>query len=322
MNVWIKRASYCALYAVLGWASSAAGDEDDEPTPSVEQPALTAEQQRAVGLAVAHPIAARAPERIEALGLVLEQTALIAAAGEVTAAAAQEHAASAELARLTQLAKDGAGASKKMLEAAQAEAAKASAAAQAARARWAFDWGPLASLKPQARRQLIQALVDGRSLLLRADMPGRHLLGALPVKALLEVDGIEVPGHILGPLRQLTELQSVGVLVEVRHPPAGLSSGARVPVTLLRDERTGLFLPRDALLYGEDGPYVYKQVAAKAPGGKTRYVPVKVKLIVPYGEGWLVQGVDDDDAIVVHGTGVLWSLEGVGSHPADDADED
>ena len=41
---------------------------------------------------------------------------------------------------------------------------------------------------------------------------------------------------------------------------------------------------------------------------------------MPSGDGWLVGGLDDDDRIVVHGAGVLWSLEGVGEMPADDDD--
>ena len=49
---------------------------------------------------------------------------------------------------------------------------------------------------------------------------------------------------------------------------------------------------------------------------------MKVTLLMPHGDGWLVQGVDDDDEIVVHGAGVLWSLEGVGARAADDEDED
>ena len=322
MNVWTKRAIHCALYAAIAGPLGAAGDEDDQPVQS-KTPALNAEQQHAVGLSVAHPVPARAPERIAALGSVLDESTLIADEGEWTVAAAQEHAASAELARLTQLSKDGAGASMKMLEAAQAEAAKARSEAQVAAARFALRWGPLGSQSPNARRQLIDALSAGRSLLVRADLPGRHILGALPSKALLDVDGVEVPGRVLGGLRQVTELQSAGVLIEVRNPPAGLAPGAHVPLMLLDGERSGLFLPSGALLYGENGAYVYKQLAAKTPAEKTtRYVPVKVTLLVPYGDGWLVQGVDDDDDIVVHGTGVLWSLEGVGAHPADDADED
>jgi multidrug efflux pump subunit AcrA (membrane-fusion protein) len=90
---------------------------------------------------------------------------------------------------------------------------------------------------------------------------------------------------------------------------------------LLSNERMGLLLPKDALLYGEDGAYVYKQVVPKTPAEKVQYVPVKVTPLVPYGDGWLVKGVDDDDEIVVHGVGVLWSLEGMGAHPVDDDDD-
>jgi hypothetical protein len=83
-----------------------------------------------------------------------------------------------------------------------------------------------------------------------------------------------------------------------------------------------MFLPREAILYDESGAYVYKQVAARTPAEKTRYLPVKVTLLMPHGDGWLVHGVDDDDEIVVRGVGVLWSLEGVGARAADDEDED
>jgi hypothetical protein len=83
-----------------------------------------------------------------------------------------------------------------------------------------------------------------------------------------------------------------------------------------------MLLPRDAILYDANGPYVYKQVAARSAAEKTRYLPVKVTLLAPHGDGWLVRGVDDDDQIVVHGVGVLWSLEGVGARAADAEDED
>jgi multidrug efflux pump subunit AcrA (membrane-fusion protein) len=143
----------------------------------------------------------------------------------------------------------------------------------------------------------------------------------LPGRALLDVDGMQVPGRVLGALAQPSELQSAGLLLEVRNPPRGLAPGARVPLTLLGDVRNGFSLPREALLYGEDGAYVYKQLAPKTPKDPVRYIAVKVTPLLPYGGGWLVQGVDEDDDIVVHGAGVLWSLEGVGARPADD-DED
>ncbi|HEY2635137.1 MAG TPA: hypothetical protein VGI51_10440, partial [Steroidobacteraceae bacterium] len=74
----------CALLglslAANGELSAAAKGEQSA------QPALSGEQQRAAGIVVAHPIAAQAPERIEALGLVLDTTALISDLGDTTAA--------------------------------------------------------------------------------------------------------------------------------------------------------------------------------------------------------------------------------------------
>jgi hypothetical protein len=304
-----------AVCAMLVMAPIALADEG-------AQPGLNAEQQRAVGIVVARPVAATAPERIEALGLVLDATALISDLGDSAAADAAEHSAASELARLRALHEGGAGASVKMIEAAQSDQVKAQAQAQLASARFALHWGPLAALPAGARQRVIEASAAGRSLLLRADMPGRHSLGAIPSKAVLDVDGIQVPARVLGMLRETTELQSVGILVEVPNAPAGLGPGARIPLVLLTADRKGMALPRDALLYDESGAYVYKRLTKKTDAGNALYVPVKVKLLLPYGDGWLVDGVDDDDDIVVRGAGVLWSLQAVGSQPRDEDDDD
>lgn len=317
-------ALFLACCAMLSCPLAAFADEDDKPadsSPQSAQPSLNAEQQRAVGIVVAHPVPAKAPERIEALGVVLDATAMLSDLGDSSASAAAEHAASAELARLQALYAGGAGASLKMIEAAQAEQARAQAQAQIAAARFVLHWGPLAALPMDVREKLIRALAGGRSLLLRADLPGRHILGVLPKKAALDVDGLQVPGRVLGSLQETTELQSAGLLIEVPSAPAGLGPGARLPVTLLSSARSGLLLPRGALLYDENGAYVYKQLAKQAGAEAVRYAPVRVNLLLAYGEGWLVDGVGDDDNIVVHGAGVLWSLQGMGAHAVEDDDD-
>jgi hypothetical protein len=323
MNHWTRRALQLAMYTALAVSSVVRSDDDDAPQPAARPgaPTLNAEQQRAVGLRVTHPVPVKAPERTDALGIVLDGTLLLADEGEAAVAVAQEHAAASELARLHELYRGGAGASLKMLEGAQAEDVKAHADARLASARFAQHWGPLAAEPDEARRKLLDAVVAGHAALVRADLPGRHTLGALPAKALLDLDGIRVPGRVLGALEQPTELQSVGLLIEVLNPPVGLAPGARIPLALLSAEVKGLLLPNEALLYGEDGAYVYKKVASKTPDHKVQYLAVKVTPLVPYGDGWLVKGVDDDDDIVVRGAGVLWSLEGMGAHPADDDDD-
>jgi hypothetical protein len=304
--------------------SVARGDDDDKAAqvnPPTTQPGLSGEQQRAVGIIVAHPQPAKAPERSQALGLVLDTTALISDLGESTAAQAAERSASAELTRLRALHEGGAGASLKMIDAAQADQARAQAQAQAAEAHFALRWGPMAALPAAARQKLIEASARGSSVLLRAELPGRHTVGVLPGKAVVDVDGIEVPGRVLGLLRESSEQQGVGLLIEVPNAPAGLGPGARIPVALLTVDRKGLLLPREALLYDEHGAYVYKQLTKKSDAEKTQYVSARVSLLLPLGDGWLVEGVDDDDNIVVRGAGVLWSLQGVGAQQHDDDDD-
>jgi hypothetical protein len=121
-------------------------------------------------------------------------------------------------------------------------------------------------------------------------------------------------------MRQADETQSVGLLIGVEHVPPGLGPGARIPVVLVMAKRSGLLLPRDAVLYDEQGAYVFKRLSHSAGPGKTSYTRHNIKLLLRHGEGWLVEGVDDDDDIVMQGAGALWSLEGAGSRAADDDD--
>jgi hypothetical protein len=321
MKVRTKRALQFACYAIVCSRAFAGDDDAPKPGKAADTPALDAEQQRALNLQVAHPVAATAPERTSALGVVLDATSLLSDASERTVAEAQEQSVSAEAARLRGLYKAGAGTSLKMLETAQAEETKARAEAELAEVRFAQHWGPLAKDSAAIRQQL-DAVTSGRSLLVRADLPGQHILGALPARAVLDVDGVEVPGRVLGALTQLSDSQSAGLLLQIDHPPLGLAAGARIPLWLYGGERAGMLLPREAILYDENGAYVYKRAAPRTAAEKTRYLAVKVTLLMPYGDGWLVHGVDDDDEIVVHGAGVLWSLEGVGARAADDEDED
>jgi hypothetical protein len=63
-------------------------------------------------------------------------------------------------------------------------------------------------------------------------------------------------------------------------------------------------------------------MAAKSRDGKIEYAPATVKLLTPVGDAWLVTGLAVADTIVVHGAGVLWSLQGLGSFSAAEEDHD
>jgi len=110
-----------------------------------------------------------------------------------------------------------------------------------------------------------------------------------------------------------------------------------------------VLVPRDAVIYDDGGALVYKQLTSQPCGPSrpsmasegpsrpsmasgalgllpgdmlTHYKPVRVRLLQTQGDSWLVDGVDDDDNIVVHGAGVLWSLQGLVGHAAGDMDDD
>jgi hypothetical protein len=320
----VKRILRVAAYVALACSLSAVADDDDKPATAPQAGSgatLTTRQQHAVGIVVAHPLEAKLPDRLDSLGVVLDTTTLVSDVGDMTAAAVAERSMRAEVIRLQGLFAGNAGASLKTLEAARAEEARAVAQSQFTAARFTQHWGPLASMLPVNRLEFIKAVVRGRILMLRADLPGRHSLASLPDTAELDVDGVRVAGRVLGIMGQNDETQSVGLLIGVENAPAGLGPGARVPIALLMAKRSGLLLPRDAVLYDESGAYVFKQLSDKSDPEKTRYVRRNVKLLMGHGDGWLVDGVDDDDDIVVGGAGVLWSLEGAAGRVVDDDDD-
>jgi len=312
-----------ALALSLNFASPvhAADDDDDDATKAAPQgtPTLNREQREAVGIVVVRAVKASPAERIAAFGQVLDPSALITDAGDADSNRAADRAASAEVARLQGLYKAGAGASLKSLQTAEAEQVRAAAQARSSTSRFALRWAPLAARSNAERQKIIDAVADGDAILVRVDLPGQYSIGTVPEKATLDVDGVAVAGRVLG-VSQAGEAQSASLLVEVEHAPIGLGPGARVPVALDGAARSGFLVPRGALVYEEGGTYVYHQLDAKAGAETTQYARKKVTPLMPSGDGWLVDGLDDDDLVVVHGTGVLWSLEGIGTMPGDDDD--
>jgi len=315
----------CAVIG-LGLCALAWPDDDDKPGPAASdtaQPALSRQQQQAVGITVLHPLRASGGEQIEGYGQVLDATTLIADVGHLASTRAAARAAGSEAQRLAGLYANSADASLRAVESAQAAQIDAQTQAQIASSSFALQWGPLARLSDAQRASLIDALTSGRSLLLRADLPGRLRLGLVPQSATLNVDGTQVPARVLGALqRSASESQSVGLLLQIEHPPSGLGAGARVLVTLHGGSYDGVLVPNGALLYGEQGAYVYRRLDTPDKDGRQRYAPVAVKLLQASGDAWLVQGIDSDDSIVANGAGVLWSLQGLGTFSAEEEDHD
>jgi len=313
----MRLAAPIALWLPLVVAAAEA--PETEPAAAL---ALTAAQQRAVGIAVAHPLPLSAAPQIEAYGTVLDPAALAADLGRLESTQAAAGAASADRARLERLYRAGEQASLKVLQASQAQAAEAAAQARAAAVSFSLQWGPLAGWSAQRERALLAALSKGQVMLLRADVPAQHLSSELSRRALVEVDGASLVAQVLGPLpRTDAQAQSSGWLLQLEHAPVGLGPGARTQVHLQASMAlSGLLVPAAALLFAEQGAYVYRQTAG---GTDTfHYDAVAVRPLARVGSAWLVAGLTRSDAVVVQGAGVLWSLQGISSFSAAEAEHD
>ena len=295
--------------------------EQNQPKEGAAQLSLTLSQQQAVGIRSERPLALTAAPAIDAYGMVLDPATLVTELGRMESARAAAAAAEAEAARLQRLYRDDMQASLKASQAAQAQAVETQAQSRAAAISFALQWGPLANWSAEQRAALLGSLGSGQRLLLRAEVPGARLAGGVDARALIEVDGVGVAARVLGPLaRTGAQSQSAGWLLLLEHAPPGLGPGARVLVRLHPAASTsGLLVPATALVYAENGAYVYRQVRT---GDSFRYAPVAVKPLAHVGSAWLVEGLAGTDEIVVQGAGVLWSLQGISSFSAAEEEHD
>ncbi len=301
--------------------SAGTGDEGDAQQPGGRL-TLTAAQQEAVGIRVERAQHLSSAAAVDGYATVLDPVALVTDAGRIESTRAAAAAAAADAARQQTLYRDGERASLKAVQGAEAQAAESNAQAQAALLSFRQQWGPLASWSTAQRAALIDALGSGRSLVLRADVPGRHLGTQLSPDALLEVDGAHVAARVLGALpRTDVATQSSGWLLLVERAPAGLGAGARTAVHLKSGVQSGLLVPAAALVYAEEGACVYRRIAGQQKDTFS-YESVKVHPLVRVGAGWVIDGLGPGDQVVVQGVGVLWSLEGIASFSAAEEDHD
>jgi hypothetical protein len=320
------RMSAALLAALMLTAVSLADEPDsaDEPPAgsSARDLSLTSSQQQAVGIRIESPLPLKGAVPIEAYGTLLDPVALVTDLGRLESTRAAAAAAGADAARLERLYHADQQASLKAWQISQAQSIEASAQARAAAMSFNLQWGPLALWSPERQRSLLEALTRGREALLRAEVPGHHIGGVIGEQALLEVDGASVVARVLGPLsRTDVQAQSSGWLLELMNPPPALGPGARVRVRLRSSSAAGVLVPAAALLYAENGAYVYRQRQLR-DADRFRYEAVAVRPLARVGDAWLVDGLGRGDHVVVQGAGVLWSLQGISSFSAAEEEHD
>ncbi|HEY6825183.1 MAG TPA: hypothetical protein VI195_12125, partial [Steroidobacteraceae bacterium] len=267
------------MLAALLLASVGVAAEPPEPPQKSERDAapvelsLTLSQQQAVGIRTEYPLPLATAPALEAYGTVLDPLTLATDAGRMESTQAAAAAATAEAARQQRLYREEAQASLKASQASQAQAVEAAAQASAAAMTFRLQWGPLAHWSAAQRRALLEELSGGRQRLLRAELPGQHVVSALEPAALVEIDGVNLTARVLGALpRTDAQSQSAAWLLLLEHAPEGLGPGAPALVRLRSAAPTrGVLVPAAALLYAEDGTYVYRQVHARGNADKFVY---------------------------------------------------
>ena len=315
----MKRAAWLSSCVLLAAVAAAAAERGDAPATPLS---LTASQQQAVGVRAERPLPLGSAVEIEAFGTVVDPLALLTDAGRLESTRAVAEAAQADAARLEQLYRDNERASLKAVQAARAQSIETQSQARAAQLAFRLQWGPLAAWSGSERRALLEALAGGERLLVRAAVPAYRLGAAVGPRALLDVDGVNVAARVLGPLPRVDpQSQSAAWLLEVGHGPQGFGPGARAGVRLETKPAAGLLVPATALVYSEDGAFVYRESRAAAPDS-LQYSPVPVRPLARVGAAWLVAGLGRGDQIVVQGAGVLWSMQGIGGFTAAEEDHD
>src|ERR1700751_1289819 len=282
-------ARFLALLLLAAAAGAAEPEESLHEPAQGGQPATlsrTVAQQQAVGIRTEPPLPLAAAPVVEAYGTILDPVALATDSGRMESTQAAEAAAAADAARQERLYREEAQASLKAWQASQAQSVEAATQARAAAMTFHLQWGPLAGWSTAQRRALLEALSRGQQRLLRADVPGQRVAGAIERRALAEVDGVNVTARVIGALpRTDSRSQGTAWLLLLEHAPEGLGPGARVPIRLqVAASATGVLVPAAALLYAPEGTYVYRQV--RSGEDSFAYTAVTVRPLARMGSAW------------------------------------
>lgn len=284
------------LILAAAMVATAAGAAQAQPAPAVLK--LDAAVQRRLGIATAPLRAMRRAEAASGFARGLDPTPLATLDADIAAAAAAAAASQAEASRTRALNAADQTVSRKVAEAAAAQARGDAVKLQLLRRRVGLEWGPgLAALSDEQRGRLISDISLGRAALVRIDMAGASLArGSATID--LGPTG-RVGAAILGPARVGDpRLQTTGALALVRGPQAlQLGVGAVAPVTVAAGAaHDGVVIPRAALL--RTGGQTFAYVRRDAGSFERRVVlngrPVRDGLFVSggfrTGEAVVVQG--------------------------------
>jgi hypothetical protein len=248
---------------------------------------LDLETQARMGLKVAALAAAQAPSEARGFGRVLDPAPLAALATEGASAQTSFAASTKEYERVKTLYAQDRNASARALETAEAAMNQDRILLESIRARLVLGWGEAIAARADLPA-FADALAARRQALIRVDLP----LGEAPPTppaggrvASLAAPESMVEVQILGPApNRDPQLQTEGFLCLASA--GGLPPGTAVTawLSLPGPARSGVIVPRNALLRHEGHTFVYLQTA------EDTFRRTAVTLDRPTGDGWFLDG--------------------------------
>jgi hypothetical protein len=269
---------------------------------------VEAKMQPTIGLQTAPLQPAQLSPELKAYGHVLDPSSLASIVAELVTAEAACQASQAELTRLKTLASQN-NASERSVQNAQAAAVHDQAQIQAIRLRLLAGWGSAISQRTDLL-EFVQSLGSLASAIVELQVPAGESASAAPTAARLFslADPTNaVSAQLLGPAPSVDpQMQGRGFLLLVSPNPMRLTPGAAVTgfLSLPGEPRTGVQLPREAVVWFNGVTWVYLQISEE------NFQREQVTLDSPLDNGWFVsRGLKPEDKVVTVGGQQLLSEE-------------
>jgi len=268
---------------------------------------VDAPTQARLGVVTAPLTAARKTASVGGFARAVDPVPLATLDADIVAAVAAVGASQAEAARTRTLNAADQTVSRKVAEAAAAQARADAAKLALLRRRLGLEWGPSIQALSDARRgRLIADIAAGRSALVRIDASSG--LSQLRGTAIIDLGpGGTARAVILGPARVGDpRLQSTGLLALINGPQAmRMGSGTVAPATLAAGpETTGVIVPRAALLRTAGQTFAY----VRRDAGSFERRPIAGGLSDPAGL-FVAGGFRPGEPVVVKGAAQLFAAE-------------
>ena len=243
---------------------------------------------------------------VSAYARALDAGPLAALDAEIESARANAQSSRSESSRLAELVKSDLAASVRAAETAEAQARNDQARLTLAERRLSLEWTP-ALRDVHTRTTLLEAITQGRSTLIRVDIPG--WAGETPSRFDVAIPNRDTPvtARLIGRATAADALlQAPAFLVVVDGPDAVLLPvGVQVRASMaIGAVESGFMLPRSALLRWRGGVWAYVQ---SAEGAFERRAVSNPRMSI---EGWFVtSGFVKGEILVTNGAMTLHTLE-------------